>query len=366
MRSCLRRLGSLLALAAASLASAGSARADGELSLRSFYYKERATRVVQPMLDAKLDIGEHGTVDGHLLVDAITSASVGAGAAGDPFTEYRKEGGVGYLHELEDGRVGASARYSHEPDYQSVFVSGRGEIDLAHDNAVLGLTTALGFDDISNAGAVGGMGVLVKGELSTIMTSLSFSQILSKNLVAGATYDLIYLDGFLANPYRSVAAGGMLVPERMPDSRLRHAWLGSLRGFVPATSTTLVGSYRFYADDWGVRAHTPELRVVQPTWRGLVAHLRLRWHHQGEAEFFEDIYDSASALAEPYLTDDEKLSAFDTLTFGLKLTGPGSFLGLPGRLATVRGEASLEYVHQTSDFGDAVVANLAIIVPFQY
>ena len=65
---------SALALLVA-LAVPTSARGDGELELRSFYYKERATRVVQPMLDARLDVGEHGAADGHLLVDAITSAS---------------------------------------------------------------------------------------------------------------------------------------------------------------------------------------------------------------------------------------------------------------------------------------------------
>ena len=94
--------------------------------------------------------------------------------------------------------------------------------------------------------------------------------------------------------------------------------------------------------------------------------LRARWHRQSAADFFKDVYDSADEMVEPYLTDDEKLSAFETLTTGIKLAGPGSFIGLPGRLAKVRGEATFEYVHQTNDFGDAVVANLALIVPFEF
>ena len=56
------------------LAVAAPALGDGTLAVRGVYYKERATRVMQPMLDAMLDAGNHGIVTGHFLVDAITSA----------------------------------------------------------------------------------------------------------------------------------------------------------------------------------------------------------------------------------------------------------------------------------------------------
>src|SRR6478672_11067788 len=92
-----------LTIVALLLACATAAHADGALSMRGVYYKERSTRVVQPMLDGMFDVGTRGLVTGHLLVDAITSASASAGAVSpqEPFTENRYEAGVGYAHELD-------------------------------------------------------------------------------------------------------------------------------------------------------------------------------------------------------------------------------------------------------------------------
>ncbi|MCX5747412.1 MAG: hypothetical protein NT062_33525, partial [Proteobacteria bacterium] len=83
-----------LALALA-VGAVGTAWADGEVSMRGVYYKERSTRVMQPMLDGMFEAGAHGIVDAHLLVDAITSASSSSGAVDAAFTEQRYEGGLG-------------------------------------------------------------------------------------------------------------------------------------------------------------------------------------------------------------------------------------------------------------------------------
>ena len=71
--------------------------------MRGAYYKEKSTRVVQPMIDADLDVGDAGQLKGHTLVDAIASASAASGASGDAFTERRVEGGLSYMrHSISD------------------------------------------------------------------------------------------------------------------------------------------------------------------------------------------------------------------------------------------------------------------------
>src|SRR5262245_16508749 len=94
-------------------ATALDARADGSLAMRGVYYKERATRVMQPMLDGTFEAGTSGLVTGHVLVDAITSASQSSGALNtEPFTENRYEGGVGYVHQLDTMKLGSDFKYS--------------------------------------------------------------------------------------------------------------------------------------------------------------------------------------------------------------------------------------------------------------
>ncbi|MBT8494029.1 MAG: DUF3570 domain-containing protein [Deltaproteobacteria bacterium] len=345
-----------------SSASAG----DGEVTVSSAYYKERSTRVIQPMVDASMELDGGGELRAHTLLDAITSASPASGAAGQAFDEQRYELGSSYLHRLGVFRFGGGFRFSDEPDYQSFFVLARGSAELAQRNTTIGLTLARGFDDISNAGAQGGISQEISGEMDTTLASVVLSQILTPTIVASLTYDFIYVSGFQENAYRQVVAGGVLEAERIPDQRYRNAVFGSLRGFVPTTRTTLMAGYRFYTDDWGIRGHTPEARVTQEIIPGIDLEARYRFHGQTRADFYREIYDSNDPDEEPFLTADPKLSALRTHVIGGKLSMSLRHLGLSGKLGEGRGVALFEYYAQNTQFGDGVAAQLAVSLPFAF
>lgn len=344
----------------------GHALADGDVSVRGAYYKERSTRVTQPMLDARFEVGDSGELTAHGLVDSITSASAAAGAAGAAFTERRVEGGGSYLHTIGRFRIGAAGRYSSEPDYKSIFASVRGLAELADRNFTIGFAAGAGTDDISNAGAQNPMVEPFADTLRTTLGSISVSQVLSPLVIAGLTYDVSYLKGYQANAYRTVVAGGSLEGERVPETRLRNAIFASVRGFVPKTKSTILTGYRLYFDDWGITGHTPELKVIQEVRDDFEVHLRFRYHRQSKAEFFKTIYDTADPAMEPYLTDDVKLGNFTTESYGIKLDSTLEALGVEGSWAEVRANLSLEYTVQNNRFGNAVSGQLAFTVPFEY
>ncbi len=356
------------ALALAAAPAEREAAGDGEVTVRGAYYKERSTRVAQPMIDGRFEVGDGGELAVHALLDSISSASVAAGAAGQAFNENRVEVGGSYVHRIRTVRVGGGGRVSNEPDYKSVFLHLRGELELADQNTIVALNLAGGRDEVSNAGAQNEMmPERIEGVLYTSLGSVSVSQVLSPVLVGQLTYDLVHLDGFQENPYRSVAAGGDLVAERVPETRNRHAAQAALRGFVARTRSTIVGSYRFYADDWGVIGHTPELRLVQQIVPDLDLHLRYRYHHQSKADFYRVVYDSADPAVERWLTDDDKLSKLTTHTVGGKLDVGLALLGFRGGyLAGARVQATFEYITQSTHYGNAVEAEMAFSVPFDY
>jgi hypothetical protein len=359
-----RRALAAAAAATLALAAARAARADGEITLRGAYYKERSTKVQQPMIDARLDVGP-GELNAHVLVDAITSASVASGAEGEAFTEVRYEHAASYLHRSGWFRLGGGYRFSDEPDYRSLFFTVQGQAELAERNTVLGVALADGSDEISN-GTVSGLQTL-QADLDTDLVSASVTQVLSPVMVAGVTYDLVMLDGYLANPYRTVSAvndsgEAQKFDERVPGSRTRHALFGSVRRFVPETGSTVFVGYRYYQDDWGIVAHTPEVRFHQDILRDASVRLRYRYYEQTAAEFYRDRYDAP----QQYLTDDPKLDAFRTQTFGVQLASELGLFGVGGKLAGVRVELLAEYVTQTSRFGDAVIGQLAISLPLEY
>jgi Protein of unknown function (DUF3570) len=366
---------------------AGTASADGEVSVRGVYYKERSTRVEQPMLDAMFDAGTRGIVTAHFLVDAITSASAGSGAANaKPFTELRKEGGLGYTRELDGPteswldklRVGGDTKYSTESDYTSFYLGGRVEADIAQKNATIALAGGVSSDNVTNAGAQSPMGgPLIQCDvtstaqasecpLTTYSGFASVSQIVSKNAIVALSYDLAKLDGYQANPYRTVITASGLAPEVHPNSRLRQSIAATLRYYVQPTGTTLIAAYRYYHDDWHIRAHTPELRIVQEVGTMADASILVRYYRQSASYFYADRYPALDPTKVNYVTDDPKMSAFDGLTMAAKLGVRGEEFGLTGNWAGARFEGIIEYITQHNRFGDAVVAHVALTLPFSY
>lgn len=339
-------------------AGATEVRAEGQLSMRGVYFKERATRVTPPMFDVVVDVGDHGTADGHVVIDAITSASI---AAGTRLEETRYEAGGGYQHELGRFRVGGQTRFSTEPDYQSWYGGLRLGADLAQRNFTIEASAGLGRDDLDNSGE-GPIAPRREAVLDTYLGSVSLAQILSANMIGSITYDLTYLDGFQANIYRRVVAGGEVRPEEHPGERTRHAIAGTVKRFVPATATTAIATYRYYRDDWGIRAHTPEVRVLQDIGsEDVVFGLSYRFHTQTAADFYRDTYPS---FDDEFVTADPKLSAFRSHTLGARFEVAGAALGWEDRFADVRGEVIIEYFAQDNRFGNAGIVHAALVYPF--
>jgi hypothetical protein len=375
-----------LTVAVAALGAATTAHADGALSMRGVYYKERSTRVMQPMLDAMFEVGSRGLVTGHFLVDAITSASASSGAeTAKPFDEYRVEGGVGYAHELDgpDGtiidviRVGGEGKISSEPDYRSIYVGARVEAELAQKNAIVSLGVGGSFDKLNNEGlqsAMGGPELLCDNNdpmslakscpLNTYALFTSFSHLLSRDAMIGISYDIAKNSGFTSNPYRTAITATGPVQEKHPNERLRQAFAISARYFVMPTKTALIGAYRYYRDDWKIHAHTPELRVIQEVTPRAEASFRYRYYWQDDAFFWRERYGDAMDLT--YVTDDPKMEPYDGHLLEAKLGVVGEAFGLEGRWGGARLEGILEYIIQHNRFGNAVVAHVAITVPFDY
>jgi hypothetical protein len=364
--------------AAVAVLAPAPASGDGTLALRGVYYKERSTRVIQPMLDAAFEAGARGLVTAHLLVDAITSASQSAGAVNaEPFTERRYEVGGGYSHELSGAVLSATARYSTEPDYRSTYVGVRGELAPAQKNAQLAIGAGLGRDTLSGGPASGLAQLMLQCEpgaaetpecgLHTYAVFVSASHLLSRTATAGVSFDYIGQRGYLANPYRSAIVGTPTSVgtqrERHPSARDRRAAAVFGRYYVRPTATTLVGSYRFYSDDWGIHAHTPELRAVQELGPSADLSLRYRFHAQTRAAtFYAERYETEQML----VSDDVKLSRFTGHTMEGKLGVLGEVFGLSGIGAGARAEIIFSYVVQNNRFGNAVVAHAALSIPFSY
>lgn len=382
MRAALRALVSLVIALAFTLASSGvradeaSGRWTGQVSLWGNYYWETSTRVEAPGATFRLSSPDGVDVHGEYLMDAITSASVAAGVSSDRrFTEIRNQGGLGIGHEFDFGseqlRLDVNTRVSVEPDYVATGVTLSGILSMAERCSLLGFSLGYMHDDvgqvIQGGGSIGGAlsnrGRV--GQLEGVQAGIWFSQILTATSVVTVGYDLVHNNGFIQNAYRQVQVAGALTPEHHPDERTRHSFYGNLRWIVPESDTAFHLMYRVYVDDWGIGALTPEARIYQGIGDGVMLRLRYRYYNQLHSYFAPPI-GGYTAMDSLYVTADQKMGAFENHLVGLHALVPLHFLSESPLSFLEQGRfiLSFDYYLQGSRFGNAVIAQAGVEVPF--
>src|SRR5690606_16206774 len=107
------------------------------------------------------------------------------------------------------------------------------------------------------------------------------SQILTRSLLLGMTFETITDEGFLNNPYRSVRyldeqgpLGYAYEPELYPRTRTSDAAALRLRYYLPYRAA-LHAEYRAYTDTWEIDADTFEIGYTHPIEGGWILEARV-------------------------------------------------------------------------------------------
>ena len=363
-----------LMTAALALLVNGPARAENSVGISGNYYKERSTRVVEPLVQVRQGLPYDSQVEVTYLVDQITSASGAFTNEDAAFSEFRNEIRVAGSTKLWNiFTPGVSVRYSDEPDYISRGFGVNLAVELFKKSTVLSTFFQLADDDISSK-----FDPNYQEELSTQAYGLDVSQVLHKNVVGGLGVQAQVDRGFQENQYRV---------ELHPRCRDRYAASAWIRTRFPGAKLTVGGSYRYYSDSWQVRGHSLELEFNQRIVKGLEFVPRFRNHTQ-TGVFFENndsgtSDDRYSGLRECHLdnesqrggpqqplvrfsTDDPKLTTFDAQTYGAKLRWQqrwlrGTFLEA---FETAWIEPAYYYFNQKNRYGAAHIAQLNFYWPY--
>ena len=348
--------------------------AEDKLILRGNYYRESSTRVLAPEVIITKDLpDERLTLGVGYLLDAVSSASIAAGAAavtdGDNvFTEMRHGTTVTANSKLGNNYLGAYFRYSTESDYRARMIGATFAREILERSGMISATYSASVDrvhwirqnirDLRPWTSTGESNLLQVHYLN-----LGYSHALHRTVLAGANLEGIVARGPQDNPYRKVLNG---LDESHPLDRLRFAPSLFVRWALPKARLVIEPRYRYYADDWGIRAHALDARVHIRATRNLLFRLRYRYYTQSAAFFFsEDGNYPADAV---YRTADPKVSKFLSHTPGaqvaLKLDRVAE--AVEG-LHFLRGAwvmATYNHIFQTNRFGNARLGSLALSLPF--
>src|SRR5262249_15289645 len=85
--------------------------------------------------------------------------------------------------------------------------------------------------------------------------SLGWTQILGQKDLLDLSFGLDQLNGYLSDPYKVVTVAGVNQPEIRPDTRSRKTAVIKYGHYFEGR-TAFKPSFRYYWDDWSVRAYT--------------------------------------------------------------------------------------------------------------
>jgi len=311
-----------IALLAAGIGAVGAtaARSETTLDLKVLGYQENdgRTRVIDPVLYYDQDFGEKGRLGILAAFDSIsgasptgqapalnttTSASGGTVTSGEfPKASYRDTRtalALSYGRRSGSHVPTVSLSYSKEADYLSQGVSLVDAWDFAGGRSTLHFGGGVNWDriepTINNA-------VLDKRGVSL---SLGLTRVLGVRDLLDLSLGREILKGYLTDPYKVVSVGTSVLNEVRPSDRARWS-LVARHGHYFSWRGALKTSYRYYWDDWRIRAHTLELTYDQRIGQRWILTPRLRYYTQGAASFFA--YDFPSAR--PAMSADYRLSSF--------------------------------------------------------
>ena len=273
-------------------------------------------------------------------IDVITSASTDAIDATTSASRYNEAGTIQIntrVDTTDDDTVNVVYGGHGEEWYASVFGGVGYTRDLAQDNATITVRVDGSFDWFTPYGHRPG-GVVPEGNewdfRGAFGGSAEVSQILNPTTWVKAGYGITWQKGelftpwnsvpFLCDPTVSVCIGR--IREKFPGTRLKQTVSGMLVHYLPRTSSTVRLSYRFFADDYDVRAHTLLGEFYQYMTARAYINAHYRAHHQSAVYFWTNNLGLPLDLSAPR-TADSDLAEFWAHEFGVKvlfhLTPPG-------------------------------------------
>ena len=318
------------------------ARADDQFTAKTQVYTDNDhTTVVSPLTAISRDAWSGGTLSASYVADIVSSASVDViSNATKRMSDFRSEISGGITQKLRATTLSGSYIYSVENDYSSHNVELGLTQDLFERNSTLTVGYSLSVNAIGRAGDHEfHRSLLVNG------VAASWSQIINRRTIAQLSYSFSYNDGYQASPYRFVRIqtpdlvgnAPFKVPETVPYDRYRHAIVLALNRHL-FTDSALQGDYRFYADNWGVQAHTIQARYFV-TFGDVTLRFRGRFYYQRAASFYRENY-TTDNFDEPFVTADRELSNFWSGLLGGKVSWR-----LPWIHRALELEAKVDYFH---------------------
>jgi len=255
-------------------------------------------------------------------IDAISAASIRKGGspvrtdavtgatARRTFDDVRYAPTLLGVYDDGDNTFTFGVYYSTERDYtgRSVFANYIRQLNL--QNTAVGVGFSQSFDRWDPTFKRN----LPRSNRKERKIDLSITQLLSPTSMVQLIYSNLYSEGFLGSPYHYLLRKDFARFETLPETRKGHAFAVKFVKLInEPTSINL--SYRYYTDDWGIRSHTGDVKLLRDLTDTFTAGIRFRYYTQTKADFAKDL--NSYTQTDRYVAVDYRLSSFSSNTVGI-------------------------------------------------
>ncbi|MGQ0835815.1 MAG: DUF3570 domain-containing protein [Gammaproteobacteria bacterium] len=357
-----RRFAALLAaVALVALPAGAGVLPDDRADVLYHRYDGGGITIDGPSVLVRKKFGEKFSASANFYIDMVSSASIDVQLTASPYEEERTQYSASFDYLRGKSTYSIGFINSEESDYEANTTYYAISHDLFGDLTTITMSYKRAWDDVFRNVRQPGGGLerdpTFGDQLDRRGYGIGVTQVLTRNMILSANYEVLTDEGFLNNPYRSVrfvdptvALGYSFESEIYPATRTSNAISARLKRFLPWRGAA-EGSYRFFTDTWGIQAHTAELGYTHPAWNRWVFDGKVRYYRQDAADFYSDLFprrDFANFLAR-----DKELATFDSVTVGV---GAAYQFTVPRLPWIQKSTANIRYDHliiSYDDFRDA-------------
>jgi len=279
-----------------------------------------------PSLLVRKKFGESISVAANYYIDMVSGASIDTTVSGaSEFKEERHQASASVDYLRGKTTYNLSFINSDESDYTANTASVGVSEDMFGDLTTISLGYTRAWDRVQRNARINGdiQNDPTYGDRTIDKRSyrVGLSQVITKNLILGLSYESQTNEGELGNPYRSIrffSFGGVETfgPQVLPRTRTTNAAALEARYYLWYRAAVR-GSYRFFSDTWGIRAQTGEIEYVHP-WRAFTFEGSYRYHTQDAADFYGDLFPRPDF--QNFMARDRNLSTMTDQTIHVGVT----------------------------------------------
>lgn len=294
----------------------------GEIAIKHLTYKDKQPglnriEVRAPSLYFLAPLGTQWAVEGSYVYDAVSGATPGyhtAVSGASVMHDERLATDLKLTRYFDRASFGVGMATGLENDYHSRSVSMDASWSTEDRNRTFNIGLGYSTDKVSSTN-----NAMLKERKKINEFMVGITQVWTPNDIWQLNYTYNSGKGYYSDPYKAIDVR----PRERQQSIVLVRWNHHFSG----AGATLRSSYRYYSDNFGIKAHTLSEEWVQPLGRWFTVTPSIRLYSQTAAKFYVDpIYDPNNIPYPPgffdntpkYISQDQRLSAFGGVTLGMK------------------------------------------------